>query len=181
VHNKERVFSCLYSTGVSLEDARGNVFGPRTYLVFDRGDSVAAVIRHRDRDTYLLVQQFRPPTYEKGPGWMTEILAGKIDVGETPDQSIRREIREESGYEAEYLEVIGTFYLSPGASTERIVLFYAEVSDASVVGEGGGIAAEGECVEVIEVSRADIVRDALEGKINDAKTLVGVLWLASAR
>ena len=180
VHEKRRIFDDFFKIDearLSYEAPNGAMVGPVRRLSFERGDSVAAVVLHRDRRALILGKQFRYPTNEKGPGWMTEILAGMIDSGESPVQCVRREVREESGYEVEQLEQIATFYLSPGGSSERIILFYAEVSDAGRVGSGGGEIAEGESIEIVEVPIDAIKADALAGRIDDAKTLAGVLWL----
>lgn len=184
VRDKQRVFDDFFKIDeaqVSYEDAAGGMVGPVRRLVFERGDSVAAVVLHRDRRTVILGRQFRFPTHEKGPGWMTELLAGMVDAGESAEVCVRREVREESGYEVEHLEEIATFYLSPGGSSERIILFYAEVSDAGRVGTGGGEAAEGESIEIVEVPLDDLERDAIAGRIDDAKTMAGVLWLAATK
>jgi nudix-type nucleoside diphosphatase (YffH/AdpP family) len=184
IHEKRRVFDGFFKIDevvVSYEGTDGGMVGPVRRLSLERGDSVAAVVFHRDRRCILLGCQFRYPTHDKGPGWLTEILAGMIDTGETPDQAIRREVREESGYEIEHLDSIGTFYLSPGGSSERIILYYAEVSDGSRVGPGGGQIGEGESIRLVEAPVDELVRDVMAGRVADAKTLVGLLWLMRAR
>jgi nudix-type nucleoside diphosphatase (YffH/AdpP family) len=184
VHEKHRVFDGHFKIDeavVSYEASSGDMVGPVRRLCFERGDSVAAVVFQRDRGCVLVAYQFRYPTYEKGPGWLGEILAGVVDPGETHEQAIRREIREESGYDVERLDPIGTFYLSPGGSSERVILYYAEVSDASRVGPGGGNAGEGEDIRIVETPVDDLARDAMAGRVTDAKTLVGILWLTAAR
>ena len=85
-------------------------------LRFERGDSVAAVVYNRDTRKVILVNQFRYPTYEKGPGWISELVAGVIEKDESPDTTIRREILEEIGYEVLKLIYISSFYVSPGGS-----------------------------------------------------------------
>jgi nudix-type nucleoside diphosphatase (YffH/AdpP family) len=117
---------------------------PVRRLVFERGDSAAALLFNRDTRKILLINQFRYPTYEKGQGWLYEVVAGAIDANEQPEESIRREIREEIGYEANEFTHIATFYVSPGGTSERIILFYSEVGDADRVSAGGGLASEHE-------------------------------------
>jgi nudix-type nucleoside diphosphatase (YffH/AdpP family) len=184
VHEQRRVFDGFFKIDeavVSYQGFDGRMIGPLRRLSFERGDSVAAVVLNRDRGSVVLANQFRYPTHAKGPGWITEILAGMVDAGETPEQCVRREVREESGYDVEQLQHIGTFYLSPGGSSERIILYYAEVSDAGRTGAGGGQAGEGEDIQVVEVSLDQLERDVAAGRIDDAKTLVGILWLLAAR
>jgi len=109
-------------------------------LVFERGDSVAAIVYHRDYKRLLFLRQFRYPTYDKGPGWITEVVAGMQERDEPAEEALKREILEETGYEASPIEPIATFYVSPGGSSERIVLFYVEVTSANKTGRGGGLA-----------------------------------------
>jgi len=184
VHDKRRVFDGFFKVDeamVSYEAFGGSMIGPVRRLVFERGDSAAAIVFNRDRQRVILASQFRYPTYEKGPGWMTEALAGVIDPGESPEQCIRREVREESGYEVDQIEHIGSFYLSPGGSSERIVLYYAEVTDARRVGDGGGVRSEGEDIRLVEMSMPELEAAVASGDIADAKTLVGAAWLLGRR
>src|SRR6266568_9218694 len=73
----------------------GKMSEPVRRLVFERGDAVAAIIFNRDTQKVLLINQFRYPTYEKGPGWIQEVVAGMVDQDEQPEETIRREVREE--------------------------------------------------------------------------------------
>jgi nudix-type nucleoside diphosphatase (YffH/AdpP family) len=161
---------------LSFERFDGSMTPPVRRLVFERGDSVAAVVFDRDVQRLLLTEQFRLPTFEKGPGWLIEIIAGMIDRGEQPEDSIRREIEEELGYRASHIEHIATFYVSPGGSSERIWVYYAEVGDASRVSAGGGLPGEHEDIRVVSISPEE-ARAALEdGRIADAKTIIGLQW-----
>src|SRR5580658_10287442 len=89
----------------------GDMTSPMTRLVFERGDSVAAVLFNTDTGRLIFTRQFRAPSYEKGPGWITEIIAGMIDSGEDPEHALRREVFEESGYRIRNARAISTFYL----------------------------------------------------------------------
>jgi ADP-ribose pyrophosphatase len=144
---------------------------------FVRGDSVAAIVFNADTEHVILVNQFKYPTYDKGPGWISEVVAGILEEGESPEEAIRRELIEEIGYRPRRLRHICTFYVSPGGTSERIILFYAEVTDEDRIGSGGGVEAEGENIRLVELSLSDL-RSALESNdIVDAKNLVGALWL----
>ena len=90
------------------------------------------------------MRQFRYSTYEKGPGWLLETVAGVIEPVEAPEAVARRELLEEAGYRVGELESVGCFYLTPGGSSERIYLFFAEVENVDRVTDGGGVDAEGE-------------------------------------
>jgi len=145
-------------------------------LSFERGDSVAALIFKPVTRRIVLVNQFKYPTYRKGPGWITETMAGMIDKNETPESAVRREIFEETGYNPISLERISTFYLSPGGSSERIILYYAEVDDKKIT-EGGGLPAENEDILNVELSLEDALGQIDSGEIADAKTIIAILWL----
>lgn len=146
-------------------------------LNFERGDSVSVVIFNPSTGRILLVNQFRYPCYEKGPGWMTEAVAGMIGSGETPEQCARREVEEEMGYKLSRLEHISTFYVSPGGSSERIVLYYAEVGDGDKERPGGGLSSENEDIVTLELSLEEALEQIRTGQIADAKTIIGILWL----
>lgn len=180
LHTKRRVFDGFFKLDeaeISYERFDGRMSGRLRRLCFERGDSVAAIIYNRDSKKALFVNQFKYPTYEKGPGWIMETVAGIIDEGETPESALRREVLEEMGFAVETLEHIGTFYVSPGGSSERIVLYYAEVSGQSNVSPGGGLESEGEDIKTVEVSLDDLENLLRTHSVQDAKTIVAIQWL----
>jgi nudix-type nucleoside diphosphatase (YffH/AdpP family) len=146
-------------------------------LNFERGDSVAILIYNPLTERIVLVNQFRYPTYEKGPGWITEAVAGMVGVNEDPEAAIRRELQEEAGYQILRLEPISTFYVSPGGSSERIILYYAEVDQSDRQGAGGGLASENEDIRTVELSLPEALEQIRTGELADAKTVIGVFWL----
>ena len=151
-------------------------------LVLERGDSAAVLLHDTDADEVLLIEQVRAPAIAKGPAVMREVVAGVIEPGETAQDCIRREIAEEIGYRVpkSALKRIGTFYVSPGGTSERIVLFYAPVKADQHVDPGAtGEASEGEDIRLVRLARTAFVSQALAGRIDDAKTLIAGLWLAS--
>ena len=138
---------------LSIDEATLEVDGVvQRRLALERGDGVAAIVRRVEDGMILLTRQFRYPTLGKGPGWLLETAAGVVEAGEDVEEALQRELVEELGYRARRLELIGRFYLSPGGSTERLSLYYAEVSERDRVGPGGGVASEGESIEVVELS-----------------------------
>ncbi len=162
---------------VSYERFDGTMGPKLRRLNFERGDAVSAVIFNRDSERVLLVEQFRFPTYDKGPGWTIELVAGIVDEGESPDDAVRREIHEEAGYEVARLEKISTFYLSPGGSSERVHLYYAEVSASGLRGEGGGRDDEHEDLKAHWLLLSEAADRLASGGIPDAKTIIGLQWL----
>jgi ADP-ribose pyrophosphatase len=143
---------------------------------FERGDSVAALLYKPDTERILLINQFKYPAYEKGPGWITETMAGIVG-DEDPESAARREIMEEAGYRVRNLEHISTFYASPGGSSERVILYYAEVVESDKVGSGGGLETENEDIAAIELTVTDAMEQIRTGEIVDAKTIIAIYWL----
>ena len=130
----------VLETRLQFEKFDGQMSEPVRRLTFERGDAAAALLWHRDRQRLFLVEQFRHATFKKGPGWLVETVAGMVKPGEDPEAAMRREILEETGYQVRELEYIAAFYLSPGGSSERIFLYYAEVAENDLVEAGGGAA-----------------------------------------
>jgi ADP-ribose pyrophosphatase len=162
---------------VSYERFDGTMSPVVRRLSLDRGDSVAAMLVNRRLGTVMLVRQFRYPTLPKDSGWTIEAIAGALQPGETPEACMRREIEEETGNRVHDLRLISTFFVSPGGSTERVFLFYADVDEAGEVSTSRGLAAEGEDIEVITVPIARARSMMERGEIADAKTIVGLQWL----
>jgi ADP-ribose pyrophosphatase len=154
---------------------------PVERLVFERGDSVAVLLYDAGRDTVILVEQFRYPAYlrEKPQGRLLEVVAGTMEQGEegSAEQVAHSELIEEVGVALQALEHIATFYVSPGACTERIHLYLGRVSGNARVGPGGGVGA-GEDIRVHEVPLDRALRWLQEGKIRDAKTIIALQYLA---
>ena len=172
----DNVFKIQEAT-LRFQKFNGQMSEPVHRLVFERGDSVAALLFNSDTQKVILINQFRYPTYEKGPGWLYEVVAGVIDANEQPEESVRREVREEIGYQIRELTYIATFYVSPGGSSERIILFYGEVGNADRVSAGGGLASEQEDIQQLELALPDLWEALERGDILDAKTLIAVQWL----
>jgi len=152
-------------------------------LVFERGDSVAVLLFNRDRHTVVLVEQFKVPALvarrrdepTTTDGWLVETLAGMIDAGETPQVAAIRETLEETGYRIATPELIGRFFASPGGTSERVFLYFAEVGDTDRVSAGGGI--EDEDVKVLEVGLDQTFEQLAAGLIEDPKLAIAAYWL----
>lgn len=166
---------------VRFERFDGSIAGPVRCLRFVRDDSVAAILFHRRLKRVILVQQFRYPTCEAGWAWTIEAVAGSLDLEETPEAGIRREIEEETGYRVEATTPIATFFVSPGGSTERVFLFYAEIDGPDRVPIGGGLTTEDEDIRILSVSLDEARQLLVDGKVADAKTIIALQWLLASR
>ncbi len=174
---------------VSHEQFDGTMSPERSVLVFERGDGVAALLFDPDRRVVITVNQFRLPTHDKGRarGWLIETVAGMIpadDEGkpkETPLQCLVREVREETGYQLTRAKPISTFFSSPGGSSELIHLFYAEVRKVDKLADGGGVAEEGEDIEIVEYPLDDFFKRLTAGEFEDPKLIIAGQWMLARR
>jgi nudix-type nucleoside diphosphatase (YffH/AdpP family) len=180
VLEKQRVFDDFFKIDAyKLQHTRfdGTMTPVLDRLVLHRYDAVAAVLWHKERERVILVEQFRPAVFANGEsGWTLELPAGLIDMhSEEPAETMRRELIEETGYEVADLQNLLTFYPSIGSSTERLTLYYAEVTDDDRIADGGGENA-GEDLRIVEMSREDLALGIRDGRIFDSKTIIGVQW-----
>jgi len=160
------------------EKFNGEMSNVMRRISLERGDSVAVIVFNLTTNKIILVNQFRYPSYKNGHGWLIEAIAGIVDPGESPEESARREVQEETGLSISSLENISTFYPSPGGSSERIHLFYSEVSGENAKYKGtGGLVSEGEDIKAEELSLADALSKIKSHEIMDAKTIIGIYWL----
>ena len=146
---------------------------------FDRGDSVGAIIHNKTSHKLLFVKQFRYPifTKEKDKAWSLEIVAGVIDEGESAEDTMIKEIKEETGYQATRLKPLFSFYPTPGGSNEKVFLFFAQVNRQDRIYKGGGLAEEGENIQLIEIPIKTAFDMLQSGEISDAKTIIALQWL----
>lgn len=145
-----------------------------TRQALTHGDAIGILIYEKDSDSFLLTKQFRYPTSINGDFWMTEIPAGMVDKGETPEETAKRETMEELGYNIKELTHIGTYYSSPGSSTERVYMYFSEVTSADKIAKGGGLDIEHEDIELIKIPVSEAKNFIT--KINDFKTMIGFQW-----
>ncbi len=146
-------------------------------LSMERGDAVAVVLFNRQKKTLVLIQQFRYPVFralKKKNGWLYELVAGVVERGETPQGVVRREVMEEAGYKVKNLKLLARIFPSPGGMSERIYIFYAEVAGRE--NAGGGLASEHEDIRVLELPVAKVYAMLEKGKIEDAKTVIGLMY-----
>ena len=141
--------------------------------VYDRGNGATILLRDETRDTVLLTRQFRLPAYLNGhpDGMLLEAPAGLLD-GDDPETAIRREAEEETGYRVDAVTFVGEYFMSPGSVTERVAFFRGSYRAGERVSEGGGVAGEGEDIEVVEVALAEAIAMVERGEIVDGKTVL---------
>ena len=146
--------------------------------IFERGNAAALLPYNLAQRTVVLVRQFRYPAYLNGyDDLLIEAAAGLLD-DETPQVRIRAEAEEETGYRLGHIRKIFEAFMSPGAVTEKIHFFVAEYDPTMKVGSGGGLAAEGEDIEVLELAFDQALAMIGDGRIVDAKTIMLLQYAA---
>lgn len=144
----------------------------QTRETYDRGDGATILLYNKARRTVILIRQFRFPTYREGhDGFLIEAAAGLLEQA-SAEQRIRAEVEEETGYAVGEVHKVFEAFMSPGSVTERLHFFVAEYVPASRIGDGGGLAHEGEDIEVLELPLAQALRMVADGRICDGKTIM---------
>lgn len=140
---------------------------------YDRGNGATILLYNKAKQTVILTRQFRLPTYINGneTGMLIEACAGLLDKN-NPEDCIRKETEEETGYRVSKVRKLFEAYMSPGSVTEVLYFFAAEYDEAMKVGTGGGLAEEQEHIEVLEVNFEQACGMLETGEIRDAKTIM---------
>jgi len=152
---------------------KDGTFEQQSREAYDRGNGAVILLYNKNSETVILTRQFRLPTFINGnaSGMMIEACAGLLD-NDNPEDCIRRESEEETGYKISHVEKIFEAYMSPGSVTEILHFFIAEYSEELKINGGGGLADEGEDIEVLEIAFGDALEMIDSGEIRDAKTIM---------
>ncbi|WP_373869009.1 GDP-mannose pyrophosphatase NudK [Chryseobacterium hagamense] len=161
---KKVTFSIQKKDGTSEQQSRE---------AYDRGNGAVILLYNKNSETVILTRQFRLPTFINGnaSGMMIEACAGLLD-DDNPEECIKRESEEETGYKISHVEKIFEAYMSPGSVTEILHFFIAEYSPEMKMNDGGGLADEGENIEVLELPFGQALAMIDSGEIKDAKTIM---------
>ncbi|MEF9478030.1 GDP-mannose pyrophosphatase NudK [Chryseobacterium sp. 1B4] len=140
---------------------------------YDRGNGAVILLYNKPSNTVILTKQFRLPTYINGnpTGMLIEACAGLLD-NDNPEDCIKRETEEETGYKISKVEKVFEAYMSPGSVTEILYFFIAEYSNEMKINDGGGLEEEGENIQVLELSFEKSLEMIDNGEIKDAKTIM---------
>lgn len=145
---------------------------------YDRGNGAVILLYNKVSNTVILTRQFRLPTYINGnsTGMLIEACAGLLD-NDNPEDCIKRETEEETGYKISKVEKVFEAYMSPGSVTEILHFFIAEYSNEMKIADGGGLEEEGENIEVLELPFNQALSMIDNGEIIDAKTIMLLQYL----
>jgi len=130
-----------------------------------RHPGAAAIVPFKDDGTVVLIRQFR----HAAGGFIYEIPAGKLHLGEDPKACAARELEEEIGYKTDDLELVTSIFTAPGFTDEVIHIY-----KANRLTKGKQQLDRDEILEVVEVSLDDAITMIRNGSIRDAKTIVGL-------
>lgn len=160
---KKTTFELLRSDGTWQQQSR------ETY---DRGNGATILLYNLEHRTVVLTRQFRFPAYVNGhSGMLIEAAAGLLDKA-SPEDRIKAEAEEETGYHVSHVQKIFEAFMSPGSVTERLYFFVAEYESGAKAALGGGNHAEGEDIEVLEFSLEEAMAAIGTGDIQDGKTIM---------
>ncbi|WP_345764121.1 NUDIX domain-containing protein [Diaminobutyricibacter sp. McL0608] len=167
----------LRTTTIEFQHADGH-WSTERRETYDRGNGATVLLYDPERRTVLLTRQFRYPAYVNGhpDGMLLEAAAGLLD-DDDPDTAIRREAREETGFDIGAPQRIFDVFMSPGSVTEKLHFYAARYRAADRVSDGGGVAEEGEDIDVVELPFDDALQ-AIGRTIVDAKTIMLLQWAA---
>jgi len=139
---------------------------------YDRGNGAVLLLYNRERRSVVLTRQFRYPAFVNGhDNLLIEAPAGLLDDA-TPEECIRAEAEQEVGFRVRAPHKVFDAFMSPGSVTERLHFFVAEYDPEDRIGSGGGLEAEGEDIEVLELGLDDALAMVASGEIRDGKTIM---------
>ena len=140
---------------------------------YDRGNGATILLYNLEQKTVILTRQFRMPTYINGndDGLLIETCAGLLDEN-NPEDCIRKETEEETGYQVSKVEKVFEAYMLPGSVTEILYFFVAKYDKSMKISEGGGLAEEQENIEVLELNFQTAYDMIKTGEIKDGKTIM---------
>lgn len=153
-----------------ITDCRGEVIRHKRE-VYNRGNGATILLYNREKNSVVLTRQFRIATYVNGNegGMLIEACAGLLD-DDSPEDCIRKEAIEETGYAVGEVEKLYACYMSPGGVTELIHFFAAEYNESLRDNAGGGV--EDESIDVLELPFPDALAMVADGRIRDGKTVM---------
>lgn len=151
---------------------------PQSREAYDRGNGAVILLYNKELKTVILTRQFRMPTFINGnaDGMLIEACAGLLDK-DNPEECIKRETEEETGYKITDVNKVFEAYMSPGSVTEMLYFFIAEYAKEMKVNSGGGVEAEQEETEVLELPVQQAMQMIETGEIKDAKTIMLLQYL----
>lgn len=143
---------------------------------YDRGNGATILLHNPQTNTVILTRQFRLPTFVNGnpSGMLIEACAGLLD-NDHPDDAIRREMEEETGYRIQPVQKVMEAYMSPGSVTEKLFFYIAQYTADTERNAGGGI--DEEEIDILELPLGQAMAMVANGEIMDGKTIMLLQYL----
>jgi GDP-mannose pyrophosphatase NudK len=165
---KKVTFDYQHTNGTWIQQSRE---------AYDRGNGATILLYNLSKKTVILTQQFRLPTYinSNPTGMLIETCAGLLDL-DNPEDCIRRETEEETGFKIRDVKKIYEAYMSPRSVTEILYFFIAEYSKDMQLSEGGGVDVH-EDINVLELPFKKALDMISNGEIKDGKTIMLLQYL----
>lgn len=175
----------LYSQHMEIEEGTIRQSSPGggadiyTRWRLNRQDAAVVLVHNTEKNTVVLVRQFRYAIANKVKAPILELVAGKIDEGEQPIEAAIREAEEECGYRIGpgQIRLLSSYFVSPGYTSEKFHLFYATVTNADRLAAGGGLEEENEYLDVVELDYDRFKEMAASNALEDGKTLMAAMYL----
>lgn len=151
--------------------------------VFMATDAVIVLPYDPVRDRVLLIEQFRPGPYARGDAlpWQLEPIAGRLDAGETPEDTAHREAEEEAGLTLNSLHEVAHCYASPGCSTEYYNIYVGLADLPDDVQGVAGLDSEAEDIRSFLYSFEELMQMVDDMQAVNAPLVLAGLWLARHR
>jgi ADP-ribose pyrophosphatase len=189
IESTERVWNGRYPLDVVRFRHRrfdGTVSAVRTWELWRRGSAAALLPYDPERDAVVLIEQFRLPALAAGlDPVLIEVPAGLSDGAESAEQTVRREVQEETGLQPDRLEPIGQFLLTAGGSDELCSLFAGRVRVPPAGPDGllgqAGLTTEQEDIRVRVWPASEAIDAALTGRVPNSVAAIALLWLNARR
>jgi nudix-type nucleoside diphosphatase (YffH/AdpP family) len=169
-------WAILKKTTLSFQRADGS-WQTLTRETYDRGNGATLLLINRERRTVLLTRQFRYSAFVNGAtDLLIEACAGLLDARD-PETAIKHEVEEELGVRVSAVSKVFESYMSPGSVTEKLYFFIADYAADDRISAGGGVVAEGEDIEVVELPFDQALAMIDRGEIVDGKTIMLLLYV----
>jgi nudix-type nucleoside diphosphatase (YffH/AdpP family) len=154
-----------------IQDEAGSTF---SRLRIKRQDASCILVLNVDSNKIILTRQFRYGAAPKTHDYLLEVVAGKVDEGEEPLDTAIRETEEEIGYQVskDNMKYLVTCFSSPAYTSERYHIYFATVKESDKKSKGGGLEAENESIELVEMDPQVFKEKILHGQFYDAKTFI---------
>ena len=169
----------LKSVAFELSDRKGTA-KEHEEEIYEKPDAIVVLLYNKEQGTVILTRQFRLATAYGGnkDGMLIEACAGHIENGASPEETVRKELEEETGYIVNDVVPVMKLFMSPGVLCQKLHFFLAAYRQQDKKGKGGGLEDEGEFIDLLELPYVEAMAMITRGEIIDAKTVILLQYAA---